>query len=158
MWTSRTESLIEGHYFNKCVCAESIILTGLKTLAPWKESYDKPRQWIKKQRHHFANKSPYSQSYVFSCCHVWMWELNHKESCMHACQVVSVVSNSLWPYGPQPAGFLYPWDSPSKNTGVDCQFLLQGIFPTQEWKLHLLCLLHWQAGSLPQVPSGKSSC
>ena len=73
MWTSRTESLIEGHYFNKCVCAESIILTGLKTLAPWKESYDKPRQWIKKQRHHFANKSPYSQSYGFSSNHVLMW-------------------------------------------------------------------------------------
>ena len=32
----------------------------IKTRAPWKESYDKPRQCIKKQRHHFANKSPYS--------------------------------------------------------------------------------------------------
>ena len=48
-------------------------------LAPWKESYDKPRQHIKKQRHHLANKSPYSQSYGFSSSHVWMWELNHKE-------------------------------------------------------------------------------
>ena len=35
-------------------------------LAPWKESYDKPRQCIKKQRHHFANKSLSSQSYGFS--------------------------------------------------------------------------------------------
>ena len=34
-------------------------------LAPWKESYDKPRQWIKKQRHHFADKDPYSESYGF---------------------------------------------------------------------------------------------
>ena len=41
-----------------------------KNLAPWKESYDKPRQCIKKQRHHFANKIPYSQSYGFSSSHV----------------------------------------------------------------------------------------
>ena len=40
---------------------------------------DKPRQPIKKQRHHFADKGPYSQSYGFSCSHVWMWELDHKE-------------------------------------------------------------------------------
>ena len=51
-----------------------------KTLAPWKESYDKPRQHRKKQRYHFANKGLYSQSYGFSSSHVWMWELDHKES------------------------------------------------------------------------------
>ena len=55
----------------------SIIL--LILLIPWKESYAKPRQRIKKQRHHFANKGPYSQSYGFSCSHVRMWELDHKE-------------------------------------------------------------------------------
>ena len=38
--------------------------------APWKESYDNPRQCIKKQRHHFADKGPYSQSYGFSSSHV----------------------------------------------------------------------------------------
>ena len=38
----------------------------LKTLAPWKKSYDQPRQHIKKQRHHFANKGLSSQSYAFS--------------------------------------------------------------------------------------------
>ena len=47
-------------------------------LAPWKESYDTPRQHVKKQRHHFADKGPYSQSYGFSS-HVRMWELDHKE-------------------------------------------------------------------------------
>ena len=41
--------------------------------------YDKPRQHIKKQRHYFADKCPYSQSYGFSTSHVWMWELEHKE-------------------------------------------------------------------------------
>ena len=45
-------------------------------LAPWKKSYEKP---IKKQRHHFAGRGVYSQSYVFSSSHVWMWELDHKE-------------------------------------------------------------------------------
>ena len=48
-------------------------------LAPWKENDDKPGQCIKKQRHHFADKGPYSQSYGFSSSHVWMWELDHKE-------------------------------------------------------------------------------
>ena len=44
----------------------------IKTLAPWKKSYDKPRQNIKKQRHYFANKGPSSQGYGFSSGHVWM--------------------------------------------------------------------------------------
>ena len=44
----------------------------IKTLAPWKESYDQPRQHIKKQRHYFANKSPSSQGYGFSSGHVWV--------------------------------------------------------------------------------------
>ena len=49
-------------------------------LAPWKKSYDQPRQHIKKQRHYFANKGLFNQSYGFSSSHVWMWELDHKES------------------------------------------------------------------------------
>ena len=53
-----------------------------------------------------------------------------------------------------------PWssihgDSPGKNTGVDCHFLLQGIFPTQGLNPHLLSLLHSQEGSLLLVPPGK---
>ena len=43
-----------------------------KTLAPWKKSYDQPRQHIKKQRHYFADKGPYSQSFGFSSSHVCM--------------------------------------------------------------------------------------
>ena len=49
-------------------------------LAPWKKSYDQPRQPIKKQRHYFANKGPPSQSYGFSSGHVWQWELDYKAS------------------------------------------------------------------------------
>ena len=44
----------------------------IKTLIPWKESYDQPRQHIKKQRHYFANKGPSSQGYGFSSSHVSM--------------------------------------------------------------------------------------
>ena len=49
-------------------------------LAPRKKSYDQPRQYIKKQRHYFANKGPSSQGYGFPSSHVWMWELDYKES------------------------------------------------------------------------------
>ena len=48
-------------------------------LTPWKESYDQPRQHIKKQRHYFANKGPSSQGYGFSSGPVWMWELDCEE-------------------------------------------------------------------------------
>ena len=47
--------------------------------APWKKSYDKPRQHIKKQRRYFADEGPSSQSYGFSSSHVWMWELDYEE-------------------------------------------------------------------------------
>ena len=72
----------------------------IKTPAPWKKSYDKPKQHIKKQRHHFANKGPYSQSYGFSSSHVWMWELDYKECCSIQFSH-SVVSDSLQPQGLQ---------------------------------------------------------
>ena len=49
-------------------------------LAPWKKNYDQPRQRIENQRHYFSNKGPSSQSYGFSNSHVWMWELDCKES------------------------------------------------------------------------------
>ena len=43
-----------------------------KMIAPWKKSYDQPRQRIKEQKHYFANKGPSSQSYGVSGSHVWM--------------------------------------------------------------------------------------
>ena len=71
------------------------------------------------------------------------------------CASCSVMSDSLQPLGLQPTRLLCPWNSPGKNTGVDCHTLLQGIFPTQELNLRLLCLLHWQAGYLPLEPPAK---
>ena len=50
------------------------------TFAPWKKSYDQPRQHIKEQRHYFSNKGLSSQSYGFSSSLVWIWELDYKES------------------------------------------------------------------------------
>ena len=52
----------------------------LKTLTPWKESYDQPRQHIKNQRHYFANKGLSNRGYGFPSGPVWMWKLDHKES------------------------------------------------------------------------------
>ena len=51
-----------------------------RCLAPWKKSYDQPRQHIKKQRYYYANKGPSNQDYGFSSSYVWMWELDYKES------------------------------------------------------------------------------
>ena len=50
------------------------------TFAPWKKSYDQPRWHIKNRRHYFGNKGPSSQIFGFSNSHVWMWELDYKES------------------------------------------------------------------------------
>ena len=52
----------------------------LKGACSWKKNYDQPRQHIKKQKHTFANKCLSSQSCDFSSSHVWMWELEYKES------------------------------------------------------------------------------
>ena len=52
----------------------------LKDATPWKKHCEQPRQHIKKQRYYFANKGLSSQSYGFSNSHVWMWELDYKES------------------------------------------------------------------------------
>ena len=51
----------------------------LKDTCSLEKSYDRPRQHMQKQRHHFANKGPSSQSYAFSSSHVQMWELDHYE-------------------------------------------------------------------------------
>ena len=52
----------------------------LKDTYSLEENYDQPRLHIKKQRHYFANKGSSSQNYGFSSSHVWMWELDYKES------------------------------------------------------------------------------
>ena len=106
-------------------------------LTPWKESYDQPGQHIKKQRHYFANKGPPSQGYGFSSGHVWMWELDHKESC--CCYIASVVSDSVWPQRLQPTRLPCPWVSLGKNTRVGCHCLFQCMKVKSESEVAQLC-------------------
>ena len=51
-------------FFGSKITADGDCSHEIKRLAPWKKSYDNPRQDIKKQRHYFTNKGPYSQSYL----------------------------------------------------------------------------------------------
>ena len=78
-----------------------------------------------------------------------------KGQCM--CAKLLQSYDCLQSYGLQPARLLCPWNSLGKNTGVGYHALLQGIFLTQRLNLHLLGLLHWQAGSLSLAPPGKPS-
>ena len=66
-------------------------------LAPWKKTYDKPRQCIKKHRYHFADKGPYSQGYGFSSSHAWEWELCHREvwALKNSCFLIVVLAKTL---------------------------------------------------------------
>ena len=74
------ETMTDFIFLGSKITADCDYSHEVKTLAPWKKSYDQPRKHIKKWRHHFANTGLSSQSYgFFSGTHVWMWELNHKE-------------------------------------------------------------------------------
>ena len=68
----------------------------------------------------------------FLTLHYWYFEPGGSLSWgAISCVLCSVVSDSLRPHGLWPARLLCPWDSPGKNTGVDCHSMLQRIFPTQ---------------------------
>ena len=69
------------------------------------------------------------------------WLCSRRSMRMHA---HSVTSDSLRPHRLQPTRLLCPWISQARTTGAGWQFLLQGIFPTQGWNLHLLSLLHFR--------------
>ena len=77
-------------------------------------------------------------------------------SCMHA-KPLQLCPTLCDPMDYRPPGSSVHRHYPSKNTGVGFHALLQGIFPTQGLNLCLLCLLHWQAGSLPLAPPGEPS-
>ena len=117
----------------------------LKDACFLKESYDKPRQHIKKQRHHFADKGPYIQSYGLFSSHVQMWELDCKKGwvpknlCFQIVVLKKILESPLDskkikpvnPKGNQPWIFigrtdveaenpiLWPPDSKSQFTGKD---------------------------------------
>ena len=74
------ETVTDFIFLGSKITADSGYSHEIKMLAPWKKSYDQPREHIKKQRYYFANKVLSNQSYGFSSSHVWMWELDYKES------------------------------------------------------------------------------
>ena len=74
------ETVTDCIFLGSKITADGDCSHEIKMLAPWKKSYDQPRLQSKKQRHYFANISPSSQSSGFSSSHVWMWELDYKES------------------------------------------------------------------------------
>ena len=61
---------VRFYFLGSKITADGDCSHEIKTLTPWKESYDQPRQHIEKQRHYFANKGPSSQGYGFSSDHV----------------------------------------------------------------------------------------
>ena len=75
----KVETVTNFVFLSFKIVVDGVCSHQIKTLAPWKESYDKPRQCIKRQRHHFVNKGLYSRSYGFSSSCVLMWELDLKE-------------------------------------------------------------------------------
>ena len=101
-------------------------------LAPWKKSYDKPKQHIKKQRYYFVNKVPSSQSYGFSSSHGWMWQLDYKKK-------LSTVELMLLNCGVREDSWV-PWTARGPN-----QSILKKISP--EYPLEGL-MLNWSANTL----------
>ena len=70
----KVETVADLIFLGSKITADGDCSHEIKDAAPWNKSYDKPRQNTKKQRYHFTDKGPYSQSYGFSGSHVWMWE------------------------------------------------------------------------------------
>ena len=66
------ETVTDFIFWGSKITADGDCSHEIKTLAPWKKSYDQHKQHMKKQRHYFANKGPSCQSYAFSSSHVWM--------------------------------------------------------------------------------------
>ena len=117
----------------------------LKTLAPWKESHDKPKQHIKRQRHHFANKGPESQSYDFSSNHGWMWELDHKQGWVlkNWCLWIVLLEKLL----------RVPWTARRSNQSIlkeiNPEYSLEGLM--LKLKLQYFGHLMWRANSLEKT-------
>ena len=74
---------------------------------------------------------------ILLCVCEWVWICLWAQSFSHV---------QLWPHGLHPTRLLYSWEFSVKNTGMNCQFLCQGTFPTQGLNPHLLL---WQLDSLP---------
>ena len=80
LWQIDGETVTDFIYLGSKIFAHGDCSHEIKnTLAPWKKSYDKARQHVRKQRHHFTDKRQSNKSYGFSSSHIRMWDLDHKE-------------------------------------------------------------------------------
>ena len=79
-WQIDGETVSDFTFLGSKIIVDGDCSHEIKTLTPWKESYDQPRQHVRKQRHYFVNKGLSSQGYGFSSGHVWMRELDCEES------------------------------------------------------------------------------
>ena len=109
-------------------------------LAPWEKNYDKPRQHIKKQRHHFSCKCPYGHSNGFSSSPVWMWAVDHKEGWVPKNWCFQIV-------------VLEPWTSRRSNQSIlkeiNPEYSLEGLM--LKLKLQYFGHLMQRAGSLEKI-------
>ena len=116
-------------------------------LALWKISYDQPRQRIKKQRHYFVNKGPSSQGYGFSSGHVWMWELDYKESWVpkNWCFWTVVLEKTL----------RGPWTARRSNQSIlkeiSPEYSLEGLMLKLKLKLQYFGHLMWRTDSFEKT-------
>ena len=104
--------------------------------------------------HYWSLKNWHVASHIYICIRICI--LIYVCVCVCVCACVRVLIRfshvqlfSWWCYGLWPAKLLCPWNSQGKSTEVNCHALFQEIFPTQRLSPHLLCLQHWQVGSLP---------
>ena len=74
------KTLTDFNFLGSKITVDSDSSFEKKMLAPWKKTYEKPRQHSKKQRHYLTSKSLYSRSYGFARSHEWMWDLDNKKS------------------------------------------------------------------------------
>ena len=118
-------------------------------LASWKKRYDKPRQCIKKQRHHFANKGLSSQSYGFSSSHVWMWELDHKEgwASKNWCLWTLVLEKTL--ESPLDGKEIKPVNPKGNQPWI----FIEGLILKLQYFVHLI----WRVNSLGKKNLGKDT-
>ena len=116
-----------------------------QTHAPWKNNYDKPRQCIKKQRHHFADKGPSCQSYGSSSSHVDMWDLDHQEgwALKNWCFRIVVLEKTL--ESPLDSKEIKPVNSKENQPWM---FIGR---TDAEAKAPILCHLMWRADSLSSI-------
>ena len=140
----------EKSKWNRSVVSDSVI-TSTKDWVAHKQLWETGKSKIKAPIWSDEDTLPSSQLTPLCCVLSWWKELRISlEPVILFMRVLSswlkwkwkwsrsVVSDSLRPRGLQPTRLLCPWDSPGKNTGVGCHFLLQGIFLTQGSNLGLL--------------------